>query len=145
MTFDEIHKEVPSGCNCVKNATVAGTDDVFYRRGDKKTANSDNFKSRKELGQPISGKSCKNRCAWQGVSIYLVNGDLERRKIELCAIYQQKQTPDEKWAYFIKLKPGAGMLGQQNEKTNHCELFKCDQFQFEHIEFVEIFDRSIPL
>jgi hypothetical protein len=144
MTFEQLHDEIKQGCNCLQYGSPPIADHAFYRQGENIPATDDDFKSHWELQKPLSGNSCKNHCDYRGVSIFQIKDELDRKKIELKKSFQFSPIP-RKIAYFVRIKNDAGLVWDQQKDNGHCNLFKCDNFSLEYVEFVDVFDMSEPL
>src|ERR1044072_3663250 len=140
MTFENLHKDIKAkDCNCLKFGSPPNASDAFFRWGVTDPATIEDFKSHNELGIPLKGKGCSAECHHNGVSLFQIRIDLEKRKAQLKRSYHFSPTPDAKIAYFLHVKNEAGLIWYPQEK-NHCELFKADKFSLDRLEFVDVFD-----
>lgn len=129
-------------CNCLED-TFQDIENTFCLKTNKNHLRETDFKSKWEKGERPNTYNCREVCSKKGKSISILNGDNMER---LGKMFSEMFTISPTYKPFItkvKFSYNNGVVKKSPTKRNeyHYDFYKCDNFKFTHVEFVE----SIPL
>ncbi len=141
MTFNDLHKDIEQGCNCINQVGVSeNTEDSFARSIKEAVLSIDDFKSYHEIGMVIRRKNCKDECKYRGVSVSKLNDNTAAIKAKWQAVKLIAPQGTKRFVCTFRLKVGAGKVWDtsNNKADAHHTLLKADGFNLASVEVKEI-------
>ncbi|MBF0591333.1 MAG: hypothetical protein HQL02_04520 [Nitrospirae bacterium] len=140
MKFDNLHSDID--CNCITKEVKENTVDIFLYKLYKNDMTIEEFQSYWEKGQKRRHNPCERICMLKGISVEkAINNDIE---IEILSKFKEteeiKPKEKEKYKYYcsLRFRKDAGMVWKTGEGKYHHTFFKCDDFNVELLEIIEV-------
>ena len=143
MEFSKIHAGID--LDCITDDVVENVKDVFTRKIISNSLQENDFMSYWELGKRMQyePKTKDEICKYRGISINLYENDENieeyyKKIFRKVGQFKPKKIKPKFYCKF-KFKNNAGKVWQNGyEKPYHCTFFKCDTFEINLIDVIEI-------